>query len=94
MLNSSFQYLLFLHRLFRKKSVMRLKSATRAGKSPIGWPRPGKIITSVGYFPFWISSLNTSEVFAKWTLSSPVPSERHLIRRHCQVDGLIVDEFL
>ena len=56
-----------------KNCVARRKSTTRAGGSLMPCPRPGKTATSA-YFSDAINSSITSSVFAKCTLSSPVPA--------------------
>ena len=61
-----------IYRLSRKNCATRCIKTRRAGGSPTPWPRPGKARTST-YVPASIRSLITASVFAKCTLSSPVP---------------------
>src|ERR1700674_1991612 len=60
------------YKLSRKNCVTRFISTLRAAGSLTPWPRPGNGITST-YFPKSISLLISESVFAKCTLSSPVP---------------------
>src|SRR5260370_31469551 len=61
-----------VYRLSRKNCVTRFISTLRAGGSVTPCPRPGNGITST-YFSCSINSLINVSVFAKCTLSSPVP---------------------